>query len=217
MRNRDAVWCKLCNRMVASNWCSTAAAHSNERLKSWRECIFSFPRGIQLLFLSCETSSVTGWKLSLNSVFFISLAVLKSDQAAGRQPPAHSVRNSDTEQCAGTVVAVWLPDAWLPRHREAVHSTLQQANSGESRSKEFGQGARSRSVCLCYLLVKVNIFWEVMVCVLVVRNQLPLFWSYCFEGTCCILLVIFKWRQQVPPKYLYLSTKLQGVTSQKIA
>ena len=148
--------------------------------------------GIQLLFLTCETSSVTGWKLGLNSVFLISLAVLKSNQAAGRQPPAHSVRNSDTEQCAGTVVAVWLPDARLPRHGEAVHGTLQQADPGESRSKEFGQGARSRSVSLCYLLVKVNIFWEVMVCVLVVRNQLALFRSYCFAGTWCLVLVNFQ-------------------------
>jgi hypothetical protein len=110
----------------------------------------------------------------LISVFLIFLAVLKSDQAAGCKPPPHSVWNSNTKQRTGAVVAVRLPDAWFPWHREAVHSTLQQADSGKSRSKEFSQGTRSRSVFLLVNVAysfKVNVFWEVRLCVLVERSQ----------------------------------------------
>ena len=154
---------------MASNWYSTAAAHSSDRLKSIRDCIFSSPCPVLWNLMAVPqlwNKQCNRMKLSLNSVFLISLAVLKSNQAAGCQPPAHSVRNSDTEQCAGAVVTVWLPDAWFPWNREAVHGTLQQADSGESWSKEFGQGARSRYVCPCYLLFKVNLCWELMLCVL---------------------------------------------------
>jgi len=52
---------------------------------------------------------------------------------------------------------------------------------------------------LCFEITAQTVFWDVILCTLVNKHQ-------CFGG----LVPIF--RQQVPPKHWYLSTKLYGVT-----
>jgi len=52
---------------------------------------------------------------------------------------------------------------------------------------------------LCFEITAQTVFWDVTLCTLINRHQ-------CFGG----LVSIF--RQQVPPKHWYLSTKLYGVT-----
>jgi len=60
-------------------------------------------------------------------------AVVKGREAAELQSSACSHWNTHTKQRAGTVVIIWLPDAWVPRLRARVPSCLWSPNTSEPR------------------------------------------------------------------------------------
>jgi hypothetical protein len=62
-------------------------------------------------------------------------------------------------------------------------------------------------IVICMVFNKVTALWDLTSCS----------WVQHFRRNCC-LRQLFQWRwgQYVPPKYLYLFTKLHGIKSQKI-